>query len=186
MRRLLRMARHRLMAGGSLARVLYLRLAYREIQVGFDTRIGPGCEISAGRGSSMVLRGASIGRGCQIIAAPGAVLHVVGSSIGPHSVVVAREAIMIGQGSMLAEMVVVRDADHDRPDGSPLRAQYHVTAPVVIGRDVWIAARATVLRGVTVGDRATVGAAAVVTRPVAADTTVVGVPARPLSTVALP
>jgi acetyltransferase-like isoleucine patch superfamily enzyme len=39
---------------------------------------------------------------------------------------------------------------------------------------------ATVIQGVTIGDRAVVGAGAVVIRDVAPDTTVVGVPAAPL------
>ena len=44
--------------------------------------------------------------------------------------------------------------------------------PITVGDGVWIAARATVLRGVDVGARATVGAAALVTRDVPADATV--------------
>ncbi len=44
-----------------------------------------------------------------------------------------------------------------------------------------LGASATILPGVTIGKNAVVGAGAVVTKDVADDTTVVGVPARPLS-----
>ena len=51
---------------------------------------------------------------------------------------------------------------------------------IVIGNDVWIGGRATILRGVTIGDGAVVGAGAVVTRDVEPYTVVGGVPARPI------
>ena len=51
---------------------------------------------------------------------------------------------------------------------------------MTIGEDVWIGGGAIILGGVTVGDRAIVGAGAVVTRDVAPDATVVGNPARPV------
>ncbi|MBC7670112.1 MAG: CatB-related O-acetyltransferase [Gemmatimonadaceae bacterium] len=49
---------------------------------------------------------------------------------------------------------------------------------VVVGNDVWIGARATILGGVTVGDGAVIGAGAVVTHDVEAYAVVGGVPAR--------
>jgi acetyltransferase-like isoleucine patch superfamily enzyme len=51
-------------------------------------------------------------------------------------------------------------------------------APIRIGRGAWIAAGATVLQGVTVGDDAVVAAGAVVTKDVPPRTLVAGVPAR--------
>ncbi len=51
---------------------------------------------------------------------------------------------------------------------------------IVIGNDVWIGGRATILRGVTIGDGAVVGAGAVVTRDVEPYTVVGGIPARPI------
>ncbi|MNN68114.1 putative acetyltransferase [compost metagenome] len=47
-----------------------------------------------------------------------------------------------------------------------------------IGRNVWIGGGAILLPGVSIGDDAVVGAGSVVTRDVAAGTTVVGNPAR--------
>lgn len=49
-----------------------------------------------------------------------------------------------------------------------------------VAEDVWIGARAVVIKGVTIGVGAVVGAGAVVTRDIAPYTIVTGVPAKPL------
>jgi maltose O-acetyltransferase len=53
-----------------------------------------------------------------------------------------------------------------------------MTAPVTIGDDVWLGGGVVVLPGVTIGDRSTVAAGAVVTRDVPPDSLAVGSPAR--------
>ena len=57
---------------------------------------------------------------------------------------------------------------------------YNETAAPVIGDRVMISAGAIVIGGITVGDGACIGAGAVVVHDVPADTTVVGVPAKPV------
>ena len=53
--------------------------------------------------------------------------------------------------------------------------------PIVLGDDVWIGGGAIVLGGITIGDRAVVGAGSVVTRDVPDDAIVAGNPARMLT-----
>ena len=50
--------------------------------------------------------------------------------------------------------------------------------PVTIGNDVWIGGNVTVLPGVTIGDRAVIGAGSVVTEDIPADSVAVGAPAK--------
>ncbi|MDB5242125.1 MAG: acetyltransferase [Spirosoma sp.] len=54
--------------------------------------------------------------------------------------------------------------------------------PIVIKRNAWIGAGATILPGVTVGENAVVAAGAVVSRDVPANTVVAGVPAKAVKT----
>lgn len=51
-------------------------------------------------------------------------------------------------------------------------------APIVLGKNVWIGAHATILPGVTIGDNAVVAAGAVVAKDVPQNVIVAGVPAK--------
>jgi putative colanic acid biosynthesis acetyltransferase WcaF len=86
-------------------------------------------------------------------------------------------AIEIGPGACVAQEAYLCTGTHDLRDPHwPLQ-----TAPIHIGADAFIGARAFLLPGVRVGERTIVGACTVVTRSVPPDTTVTGNPARPLA-----
>ncbi len=88
--------------------------------------------------------------------------------------------ITIGDGALIGHKVVLATVNHGF---LPEERAYNYPAPITIGKNVWIGSGATVLPGVTVGDNAIVAAGAVVTKDVAPDTIVGGVPARFLKTV---
>jgi len=96
-------------------------------------------------------------------------------SRGVH--LVAMAGITIGKGAMLGEYTSIRDANHRRETGVAIRDAGHTAKPIVIGAEAWIGRGAIVLGGVTIGEGATVGANAVVTRDVPPGSTVAGVPA---------
>ena len=114
----------------------------------------------------------------QLSAGPGARLTVGDDTyINNGSVLSARRSVTVGERCQIATGVILMDADfHAVGDlDAPGKA-----APIVIEDDVWLATRAVVLKGVTVGRGAVVAAGAVVTKDVPPHTLVAGVPARPI------
>jgi acetyltransferase-like isoleucine patch superfamily enzyme len=100
-------------------------------------------------------------------------------SIGPNSLIYGQGGLVIGAHTLIAGNVVVIPANHIFADPHVLiQRQGETRKGIHIGRDVWIAANATVLDGVTIGDGAVVAAGAVVTEDVPSLAVVGGVPAR--------
>jgi acetyltransferase-like isoleucine patch superfamily enzyme len=79
---------------------------------------------------------------------------------------------VIGDNCLIGPRVEIRDDDAHQVIGS-VRA-----APIIIGDNVWVGARATILKGATIGDGAIIAAGAVVTKDVPSRTIVGGNPAR--------
>lgn len=86
-----------------------------------------------------------------------------------------RKEVTIGENVRIAPYAVILDSDfHDIYD----HFAEGVTKEIYIEDDVWIATRATVLKGTRIGKGAVVAAGAVVTRDVPPYCLVAGVPAR--------
>lgn len=105
------------------------------------------------------------------------------SGISGVCICAARE-IILGEGSIVGGDAMIYDSDwHQLDDGYKWKCGIKDTAkPVHIGRGCFLAARAMVLKGVTLGDGVVVGAGAVVTKSVPAEHLVYGNPCqiRPL------
>jgi acetyltransferase-like isoleucine patch superfamily enzyme len=90
--------------------------------------------------------------------------------------------VIIGQHVRLGPNVSLLTEGHDT-DAVERRKGDVFALPIEIGDDVWIGAGATVLGGVKIGDGAVIGAGSLVCKDVEAGQVVVGVPAKPKTTV---
>lgn len=93
--------------------------------------------------------------------------------IGPRVEIYNKDKVEFGGNVVVSQDSYICTASHDV--SSPAMAL--VTKPVKICDQAWVAAKATVLPGVMIGEGAVVGACAVVSKDVAPWTVVVGNPA---------
>ena len=114
--------------------------------------------------------------------------HLPELAIGNHTFIgrfvsfSVADSIRVGDYCSIASGVQLRDYD-GHPVEAARRRSGEVTPPenirpVVVGDDVWIGTNAIILEGVHIGDRAVIGAGAVVTCDVPPDVVVAGNPAR--------
>ena len=118
------------------------------------------------------------------ITAPGTARIRIGSGsfLNINVMVAAVELVEIGDHCMLANGCFVTDASHRYDDPHrPITWQGFTTkGPTRIGDNVWCGAHVVVTSGVTIGERAVIGANSVVTTDVAPYSIVGCVPARVL------
>jgi acetyltransferase-like isoleucine patch superfamily enzyme len=126
-------------------------------EIGDESRIGTFVEIQ---------KGAHIGRRVK-----------VSSHTFICEGVTIEDDVFIGHGVMFINDKYPRSTN---PDGSSQTEADWSVVPTLVKRGASIGSNATLLCGVTIGERAIVGAGSVVTRDVPPDTVVAGVPARRL------
>lgn len=125
--------------------------------IGDATKIGACVEIQ---------RGAIVGKNCKI---------------SSHSFIC--EGVQIEDGVFIGHGVMFTNDKYPRavnPDGSQQTDADWKVIPTYVKKGASIGTNATIICGVTIGERAIVGAGAVVTKDVPADAVVAGVPARHL------
>ena len=93
--------------------------------------------------------------------------------VNEGAIISAQERIDIGDLTIIGGSVLIMDSDYHGIDGKATK-----TAPIKIGRQVWLCSRAIVLKGVTIGDNSVVAAGSVVARDVPPNTIVAGNPAK--------
>lgn len=134
----------------------------------------------AARRAGILARLTALGARLVTLAHPTAVISPsatlgAGSFLAAGAILGTRSSL--GIGSILNTGAIV---DHDVQVGPNTHIATGATLAggTTVGRDVLIGAGAVLRQGLTVGDRAVVGAGSVVLRPVAANKTVVGNPAK--------
>lgn len=91
----------------------------------------------------------------------------------------AKDEIIIGENSTLAyQTTILTSANPNGPHNELVKVYPKMSAPVVIGNNSWIGARATILPGIIIGNFCVVAAGSVVTKDIPDYTVVGGVPAK--------
>lgn len=133
-----------------------------------------------------LLNRVAIGEQCLISAGLSLVVTATGGItignrvyIGKNCILASDIGITIGDNTMFAEYVSIIDADHGiEKNGVPIRDQELKPKPVTIGSDVWIGRGCAVLKGISIGEGAVIGANSVVTSDIPPYAIACGAPAR--------
>lgn len=102
---------------------------------------------------------------------------------GAFNHITAINRIEIGNNLLTGKFVTITDNSHGETDFDtlqiePIKRPLHSKGPVIIGSNVWIGDKATILPNVTIGDGAVIAANAVVTKDVPAYCVAAGNPAK--------
>jgi acetyltransferase-like isoleucine patch superfamily enzyme len=148
--------------------IILRAFAIRIVGMARGCRISFGATIYIGRGAALRLgRGVRIGRGCVISVLPGAKLTIHdGSIINNGTYVYVQKQVDIGPNTRIAHYCSIVDHDYDFRRNMDLHEAPKNSAPIVIGRNVWLGAYVMVLKGVCIGDGTVVGAKALVSKSI--------------------
>jgi len=102
---------------------------------------------------------------------------------GAYNHITAINRIQIGDNLLSGKWVTITDNNHgettfDSVSIPPIKRALTSKGPVVIGNNVWIGDKATILAGVTIGDSSIIAANSVVTQDVPSYSVVAGNPAK--------
>jgi acetyltransferase-like isoleucine patch superfamily enzyme len=127
--------------------------------------------------------GAALDRGVVLLCtgpADGSIRLRIGPDtyINRHTMLDATVSLEIGAHCAIGPGCYLTDHDHGLDPSLPPLGQPMLSAPTHLGNEVWLGANVVVLKGVTIGDSAVVGAGSVVTKDIPAGAVAVGVPAR--------
>jgi len=91
----------------------------------------------------------------------------------------AHELIRIGDGCQIGSYACLMDNDYHRVED---RNQPGKSRPIILGKNVWLGVRVIVLKGVTIGENAVIGAGSVVTKNIPANCLAAGIPSKVIRT----
>lgn len=155
-----------------------------KIRVADNVVIDDNCLIDAkgdGNAGITIGRGVFIGRNTILSCKNGDIDIGDEANIGFNCEVFSASRVSIGSGTLLAAYTYLIGGDHAATDRAVgVLEQERRSQGIVVGSGAWLGARVSVLDGATIGDRAIVGAHAVVRGDVPAGATAVGIPARVL------
>lgn len=129
-------------------------------------------------GERLLMYGGTV-RG-ELVTAPGGIIEIgnqvfinYGVSISAHTLVKIGNRCQIGNYSLLM------DNDYHQIGEKTMLGH---SRPIILEDDVWLGARVIILKGVTIGQGAVIGAGSVVTRDIPPRSVAVGQPARVVKT----
>lgn len=159
-----------------LALVTVIRLIIKKIKYGSKLQFGLPILISMkakfriDKGNSKIVLGkmVDIKENCRLDAVGGEIHLGKNVFLNRNTVIVSMQEVEIGDYTKIGPNLIIYDHDHDYCGD---RTKY-LSAPVKIGKNVWIGANCTILKGVKIGNNSVIAAGTVVTSDIKSDVVV--------------
>lgn len=162
------------------ARFIRLRITHPDVIVKGPLFLGKGVRFERRRGLGRIIVGrwVHLGDGTTLRCHEGTLTIGDKCVFGQNNTVNCHIDVSVGSECIVADWVYVGDFDH-RTDVTAvsIRRQGLIKTPVIIGPDVWLGVKSTVLRGSVVGEGTVIAANAVVRGSIPAFSIAGGIPA---------
>lgn len=101
-------------------------------------------------------------RGCEIMVSENGHINI-GNEVflNKGCIIAAHDNIVIGNKTRFGPYTMIFDHDYDYKNSDVKKRDRHISAPVIIGNNVWIGAGVIILKGTKIGDNCVVGAGCV-------------------------
>ena len=173
-----------LKCGISLERIIILKIKYgnrlklEHKQNKKPVYIGKKVNVSISKNASLSLGGGTyISDNCKIEIMENSNSNIGENVyIGQNSRIEVRTDFFIGDDTLLADNVSIYDHDHRFQDKIPIYRQGYNKSPIYISNDCWLATNVVVLKGSIIETHVVVGANAVVSKKLDANSIYVGNP----------
>jgi len=163
-------------------RWVLLRNPHADIRFGPGTYVGPGFSLHMPYGGTFVTgRDVEFRRNFRAeLAGPTSRITFGARAVCTYDVLIqCTTSVDIGERSQFGQSAIIIDGNHRFRDPSrPMLEQGYDFRPITIAEDVTVLSKVTIVH--SIGERAVIGANAVVTNEVPPYTVAVGVPARPV------
>lgn len=163
------------------------KLVFKEktsvVVVGKDVKISE-CQIEIGRNAALTI-GDGVTISGKITVGLNSRIHIgSGLSVTGNIVLRAVESttIDIGDDCLFGSDIIIRTSDGHPVYDAATGERINLSRSITIGRHVWIADRAVILKGADIGDASIVGVGSVLTRPIGKNCVAAGNPAKVVRT----
>lgn len=163
----------------SKLRIVHLKLKYPNLVIDNKTFVEKNCKIVCVDSGVLFLKSCHLSEGTFIIVAENAKLEMENTFVGRNCLISCNKRITIKNDCLIAEMVVIRDHNHNyNLNDDKIASLGNDIGEIIIESNVWVGAKATILKNTIIGKNSVIGAHSLVNKSIDRNSVFAGIPAK--------
>lgn len=147
--------------------------------IGLKHFFGKNVSVDISSKGEVLFEGVYLSRNTDLIAQGGIIKIGKDTFFNKNNLIVSLESINIGSNCLFGDNVSIFDHDHNFDSiEKTINKQGFKTNAIVIGDNVWVGSKSTILKGVTIGSNTIIGCNSTVNKDIPANCIAVGSPAK--------